>query len=178
ELGIWEVGRDRDMCTSVRGVYTAGDGARIGGARIAILEGRTAAISACRDLERISKGNAERLNASNRRQLTPLVPVRRFLAHTFRPRPELLRFLSDRAILCRCEEVKVGEVRAALRSGCRSLHEIRTLCRVGMGPCQGRFCTVTTLRLIAQETSSGLQQLGHGSPRPPVRPLRVNEMYS
>jgi NADPH-dependent 2,4-dienoyl-CoA reductase/sulfur reductase-like enzyme len=176
ELGIWEVGRDRDMCTSVRGVYTAGDGARIGGARMAILEGRTAAISACRDLERISKDNAERLNACNRRELTRLVPVRRFLAHTFRPRPELLRFLSDKAMLCRCEEVKVGEVRAALRSGCRSLHEIRTLCRVGMGPCQGRFCTMTTLRLIAQETDRGLEELGPERPRPPVRPMRVNQL--
>ena len=53
----------------------------------------------------------------------------------FAPRPELLRLADDETIVCRCEDIPLG----ALRAGW-SAREAKLATRVGMGPCQGRVC--------------------------------------
>ena len=40
-------------------------------------------------------------------------------------------------ILCRCEEVSVGEVRAVVDEAHWELNRVKAHCRVGMGRCQG-----------------------------------------
>ena len=64
--------------------------------------------------------------------------ARRFadlLQTTFRLRPELLELADDDTIVCRCEDVRWGELKQhpQLRSA-----KLQTRC--GMGPCQGRVC--------------------------------------
>jgi len=51
------------MRTSVAGVFAAGDGSGVGGARHAIEEGRIAGIMAARDLGAISESEANRRSA-------------------------------------------------------------------------------------------------------------------
>jgi hypothetical protein len=45
-----------------------------------------------------------------------------------------------------------------------------------MGPCQGRYCTTSALRLLAQDSGRTLQELGPGSPRPPIRPITIGQI--
>jgi thioredoxin reductase len=170
ELGHWEVVRDLSMRTSFDDVFAVGDGADIGGVRIALMEGRIAGAAAARDL---GYAAPER---GTRRKMKRLAVVRSFLRKTFCQRPELIAALPADTMLCRCEEVRIGSVRSAIRDGVRSLHELRVLLRVGMGPCQGRYCTTTTLRLLALESGRTLQDLGPGSPRPPVRPIKIEQI--
>ena len=49
--------------------------------------------------------------------------------------------LADAATpVCRCEEVTLGEVEAALADGQGSMGEVKRCTRLGMGACQGRYC--------------------------------------
>jgi hypothetical protein len=166
------------MRTTVESVFAAGDGAGIGGARLAVIEGALAAHAACADLGYQRTDALANELQWRKRAHAQLEAVRTFLAETFRWRPERMAKLPDETILCRCEEVKLGAVRDVIKEGVRSLHEVRVLCRVGMGPCQGRYCTTSALRWLSKETGRTLEELGSDSPRPPIRPLSADQFAS
>jgi bacterioferritin-associated ferredoxin len=67
------------------------------------------------------------------------------------PLPEAVQHLSDDAIVCRCERVTAGEIRARIREGCRDLNELKAVTRAGMGACGGKTCTALILRLFREE---------------------------
>ena len=43
--------------------------------------------------------------------------------------------LPDEAVICRCERVTAGEIRAALRNGVRDMNHLKAITRSGMGSC-------------------------------------------
>jgi NADPH-dependent 2,4-dienoyl-CoA reductase/sulfur reductase-like enzyme/ferredoxin len=55
------------------------------------------------------------------------------------------------AVVCRCERVTAGEVRAAIRSGVRDLNEMKGMLRVCMGACGSRSCAEHIIRLFREE---------------------------
>jgi glycine/D-amino acid oxidase-like deaminating enzyme/Fe-S-cluster-containing hydrogenase component 2/bacterioferritin-associated ferredoxin len=58
--------------------------------------------------------------------------------------------LADDEIICRCERVTVGEVRALIRQGYRDMNEIKAVTRAGMGACGGKTCASLILRLFRE----------------------------
>ena len=56
-------------------------------------------------------------------------------------------------IVCRCETVSEGEIRAAIRRnpGARDIDGVKRRTRGGMGRCQGGFCGPYVMALIAEE---------------------------
>ena len=48
--------------------------------------------------------------------------------------------LTDDLIVCRCERVTLGEIKATIQSGVRDLNEIKALTRAGMGACGSKTC--------------------------------------
>ena len=60
---------------------------------------------------------------------------------------------SDRwndALVCKCEEVSVGEINGAIeRLDASTLTDLRRRTRLGMGPCQGEFCACRAAGLLA-----------------------------
>jgi len=59
--------------------------------------------------------------------------------------------IPDEAVICRCERVKAGEIRALIRQGVRDLNEIKAITRAGMGACGGKTCGSLILRLFREE---------------------------
>ena len=56
-------------------------------------------------------------------------------------------------VICRCEEVTEGEIRAAIRArvGARTLDGVKRRTRSGMGRCQGGFCTPRVIEILGGE---------------------------
>ena len=56
-------------------------------------------------------------------------------------------------VVCRCESVTEGEIRAAIRArvGARTLDGVKRRTRSGMGRCQGGFCTPRLIEILGQE---------------------------
>ena len=56
-------------------------------------------------------------------------------------------------VVCRCEEVTEGEIRAAIRArvGARTLDGVKRRTRGGMGRCQGGFCTPRVIEILGAE---------------------------
>jgi NADPH-dependent 2,4-dienoyl-CoA reductase/sulfur reductase-like enzyme/Fe-S-cluster-containing hydrogenase component 2 len=57
----------------------------------------------------------------------------------------------DEAIVCRCERVTAGEIRAMIRKGVRDLNQIKALTRAGMGACGSKTCRPMIWRIFQEE---------------------------
>lgn len=71
-------------------------------------------------------------------------------------------------IICRCEQITKGEIRAAIRSPlpANSLDAVKRRVRSGMGRCQGSFCGPLVLSMIAEELRvppNQIEKSGKGS---------------
>lgn len=64
-------------------------------------------------------------------------------------------------IVCRCEGISEGEIRAAIRTNPPALDidSVKRRTRSGMGRCQGGFCMPYVMRLIAEETGIPMEQV-------------------
>jgi NADPH-dependent 2,4-dienoyl-CoA reductase/sulfur reductase-like enzyme/ferredoxin len=59
--------------------------------------------------------------------------------------------IPDETIVCRCERISAGEVRAEIRAGVRDMNILKATIRTGMGACGGKTCTDLILRLYREE---------------------------
>jgi NAD(P)H-nitrite reductase large subunit len=75
----------------------------------------------------------------------------------------------ENTIVCRCEEITVGEVLQAIRQGARDLDAVKRMTRAGMGLCQGRTCSVLVRHLVKWKTGKSDSELPAATMRPPVR---------
>ncbi len=57
----------------------------------------------------------------------------------------------DEAVVCRCERVTAGEIRAAIREGVRDMNQLKALNRAGMGACGSKTCRPMIRRIFQEE---------------------------
>ena len=152
------------------GVYLAGDGATVGGAQAAALTGTLAACAALEDLK-IAVSGVDR--ARLRRQVARLRRFQRGLAHAFAWPVDAIHGLDDDVMVCRCEGISAGELRASIRAGFgpTEVNRLKAITRCGMGRCQGRFCALAAAELTAQTLGVPLEAVGRLRVQPPVKPL-------
>lgn len=135
--------------TSVAGVYAAGEVTGVGGAELALVEGRlVGAVVAL--AQRRASGFTE-LELS--RLLSRRAALRRFAAFMHQvhaPPAGWMSWLDEATLICRCEEVPYAAVAAAVSDlGATTGRAVKGLCRPGMGWCQGRVCGYATAALTA-----------------------------
>lgn len=57
----------------------------------------------------------------------------------------------DDAVICRCERITAGEIRAAIREGVRDMNQLKAISRAGMGACGSKTCRPMIWRLFKEE---------------------------
>ena len=67
------------------------------------------------------------------------------------PMERYVQRITDDTIVCRCERVTAGEIRALIRQGYRDVNEIKAVSRAGMGACGAKTCTALIHRLFRDE---------------------------
>jgi len=151
-------------------VYVAGDGATVGGADAAAATGELAACAVLDDF-RIAVTSINRARA--RRHVARLRQFQRGVARAFAWPTSVMRDLDDGVMICRCESITAGELRAAIRSefGPTEVNRLKAITRCGMGRCQGRFCGLTAAELTAQTLGLSLEAVGRLRTQPPVKPI-------
>lgn len=155
------------------GLYLAGDGLRILGADGAEVAGALAANACLNDLGHTTPDTQSLLARAAR-----LTRFAKAMARAFPWPSGQLDALPDDTILCRCEGVSVGEMRAtALRTGPES-NRVKSLSRVGMGRCQGRYCALAAADLMARQAGIATPQAGRLRGQPPVRPVLIDELLT
>ncbi|MFE2279142.1 FAD-dependent oxidoreductase [Streptomyces sp. NPDC059454] len=129
---------DAEQRTDVPGVWAAGEATGIGGAALALAEGHIAGRSiaarlrgAVPDPEQWAP--AAKARARSRGSAAALDAV-------YAPPAHWTDRVTDDTVVCRCEEVTAGAVRAGLALGAGDARTVKLLTRAGMGWCQGRMC--------------------------------------
>lgn len=59
--------------------------------------------------------------------------------------------LPNEAVICRCERVTAGEIRAVIRSGVCDMNQLKAMTRAGMGSCGSKTCRPMIYRLFQEE---------------------------
>jgi NADPH-dependent 2,4-dienoyl-CoA reductase/sulfur reductase-like enzyme/ferredoxin len=67
------------------------------------------------------------------------------------PMDHYVKRITDDTIVCRCERVSAGEIRALIRQGYRDVNELKTVSRACMGSCGAKTCTPLIHRLFRDE---------------------------
>ncbi|MGF7234598.1 MAG: FAD-dependent oxidoreductase [Frankia sp.] len=132
-VGAWLPVVDEHGAGSVDGVYLAGSVTGTMGRRAAIGQGRRAASAMAHWLRPTARAGRARMAILAIRRTGR--PDRRYPAV-----PIVVAGLPRDTVVCRCEAVTAGQIRAAAASGGTDLAGVRALTRAGMGPCQGRQC--------------------------------------
>ena len=164
----WLPQRDVAGRSSIAGVYLAGDGAGIMGADAAHMAGERAALAVLAD-SRIAID--QRRVAELERQLASIERFRHGLETAFPFPQQWAAQAPDALIVCRCEEVSAGDVRAVVDEGHWEINRVKAHCRVGMGRCQGRMCGLAAAEIIAERSGRGIEATGRLRGQAPIKPL-------
>lgn len=84
--------------------------------------------------------------------------------------------VDDTIIVCRCEEVTLGEIKQSIRDGASSVSGVKRRTRACMGMCQGRVCQPLVARILAGETGAPEDEVDPSTVRPPARPVLIGEI--
>ena len=144
---------DEFQQTSAPRVYAAGEVTGIGGLELSLVEGEIAGWAAAGQQEKARARFAERQSQWR---------FAASLERTFALREELKHLLQHDTLVCRCEDVSYGRIRA-----CSGWREAKLHTRCGMGPCQGRVCGGAIEFLLGWKPESV---------RPPVSPARMENL--
>jgi NADPH-dependent 2,4-dienoyl-CoA reductase/sulfur reductase-like enzyme len=159
----------------VPGIFAAGDGAGIGGAQAAALQGELAGLGIAQRLGAIEPGQRDPRAATLRERLALNLRIRPFLDALYQPREEN-RIPADNVMVCRCEEVTAGDLRKFVALGCAGPNQAKSFGRCGMGPCQGRMCGLTVTEVIAKARGVTAEEVGYYRIRPPIKPITLGEL--
>ena len=167
---------DDNMQTPKPGVFVAGEAAGIAGATAAELQGRIAGISAALQL-----GKGDRIEAGKRiqaaqRELERELRFARSLNEIFAVKPGLLSLVTDDTVICRCEEITLGQLRRERSEWLSTLDAVRKVSRTGMGLCQGTMCEPLVAQLLSREMGRAVADLGSYHIRPPLKPISVGAL--
>lgn len=141
---------DDGQRTTVPGLYAAGETCGVGGAALAVSEGRVAAVSVLTDLSAPGRPGTRR-PAAERRAVARHRAFARAMAQAHPLPPAWPAWLTDDTPVCRCEEVTAGAVRSTRADDSAADHrQVKQLTRAGMGWCQGRMCGPAVHCLVAR----------------------------
>lgn len=163
--------------STVPGVFVAGDGAGIAGAVAAEAAGRLAGVQVAHQLGRIDAATRDARARGPAARLAAERALRPFLEVAYPPSAQVLSPADD-TIICRCEEVTAGQLRGWAKLGCTGPNQTKAFGRVGMGPCQGRYCGLSVTMLLAQVHGMPPDAVGAYRIRPPYKPVTLGELAS
>ena len=81
--------------------------------------------------------------------------------------------LDDTVMVCRCEGISAGDLRASLGAdfGQTEVNRLKAVTRCGMGRCQGRFCGLAAAELTAHALDVPLETVGRLRAQAPIKPI-------
>jgi bacterioferritin-associated ferredoxin len=83
---------------------------------------------------------------------------------------------ADPSVVCPCEEITAGAVRMQATQGLRTLDQLKSATRCGMGACGGRWCEDAASRVLAAASGQDRAAVGYWSGRAPLVPVPLRAL--
>ncbi len=164
-LGSLAVDVSTTGATSIERDFAVGDGATVAGAAAALAQGALAGMAAARELGFACDAAA---TASAERRLAKAKRFQEACWSLSRAPPVPLDHLPDETMICRCENLDLGDVRRTIADGAAGVVVLKHRLRLGMGCCQGRCCLPAVAHLLTEKSSPSSLTT---APRLPVKPF-------
>jgi bacterioferritin-associated ferredoxin len=161
--------------TSVDNVFAAGEVTGIAGARKSMIEGRIAGLAIRERLGRPAPGTPRLLQDLARERRSEL-RYGAVLNRMCRLPEDWVKSIPEETIICRCEDVRMADIRKAMADGFVTPGALRRACRCGLGNCQGRICGPIIRDILEAETKSEPGRIGTPSVRPPIKAVRLGAL--
>ncbi len=81
-------------------------------------------------------------------------------------------------MVCRCEDLTEDDIVEAIEDGYDEMEKLKRHLRLGMGPCQGKSCTLLAERILCRETGKDIQEVAEPTARPPSQPVPFSLLAS
>ena len=176
ELNCLVTFRYDDLQTTVKDIYAIGDCVKISGAQVAELEGNISGYNVAESLgyEIVS----EYLKEKNlcKIKLHKLEKFQNNLWKLYKSNNYNLANLNKEIEICRCEGIKYSALKNALENGFTSMSELKLKTRVGMGPCQGRYCGQIVLDILKHNCGVQIKESDFFTSRIPFIPLNIEHL--
>ena len=177
DKGGWVVSTfSRDLETSKQSIYAAGEVTGIAGSQKSHIQGRIAGYAMLKAREKLNVKTDTRLS----KQLSRLYSLNdrqtgyaTFLNELCRVSPAAYSRIPDQTLICRCENITMGTIKAAVQNGFHTVGSIKKSTRSGMGRCQGRICTPIIQEILTALTPKTPETFPATSSRAPVKPVAV-----
>ena len=174
--GGWIVAVTEDLETSVAGIFAAGEITGIAGATKSITEGKLAALAILLKLGKIGRDafitQSGQLKKARKRHRC----FGSYFNRLHKTPREIIPSIADETIVCRCEDITMGEIKTAVSNGCATPDAVKKAVRSGMGICQGRTCSPMLHALIALNLGTPADQLPPLSVRTPLKAVPLKEL--
>lgn len=160
-----------DLPTGVRG---AGHAVGTRGLDALMLDGMIAGTAAASDVARVAETLdvhevQARIETWRGRRTESLGRYRE--THSVRPPASVAG--DAKKFVCFCEDVTEKDLQAAIAEGFDSIETLKRYSTISMGPCQGKMCSLNSIRLCARETHRSIEETGRTTSRPPIRPVKL-----
>jgi NADPH-dependent 2,4-dienoyl-CoA reductase/sulfur reductase-like enzyme len=175
ERGGWLPVVDGHGRSSVPGLYAAGDCTGVAGAKAAPHAGAMAGLAVAHDAGRLDTPAFQARCAPLAGQRARAERFGSRMSRLMAAKTGLVAGIGADTIVCRCEDVALAQIEAALDAGASDCNEMKAWTRCGMGPCQGRTCGEVAAELVARRVG-GRKNAGTWTARVPIRPQPIDRL--
>ena len=159
-----------DGATSRKHLWVIGDGRNINGAQVAKLRGELLATS----LASILTGRRRRIRSLLKKVLLSRQLLFQEVLWRIYKSPMLLdQFTTRETTICRCLSITKGEILDDLTSDMTSAGALKRVNRVGMGKCQGRYCSPFAQKIVEDATGLQPDAFSGFAPQVPIKPTSI-----
>lgn len=176
ERGHLTTKRSQECETTVAGIYAIGDCCGLHGAPTARDEGILAAVAALRSLGVAVTPATRRQESAARRKLGRHRSFQDALWKVFAAPRFQTELAKPDTPICRCENVRLRQIEEVLAVDDATIATVKRRTRLGMGPCQGRYCAPVVASLIARRHGKLLDEYSLFAPCSPIKPTRISEI--
>lgn len=178
DKGGWVVKVKDDLETTVENIYVAGEITGIAGALKSINEGNLSAIGILKKLGKIGKGeflsHFNKLSKERKHHLS----FGKYFNTLYKIPDGAIKSIPDETVICRCEDVKMGDIKKAISNGYVTPGALKKAVRVGMGTCQGRICGPVLYDILSAYRKIPSNEIPLLSVRVPVKAASLGSLVT
>ena len=82
----------------------------------------------------------------------------------------------SKKMVCFCQDLTEADIVRAIKEGYDHLETLKRFTGAFMGPCQGKMCAASVVRLYAETTGRPVEELRIPTMRPPVEPILLGAL--
>lgn len=168
-----QVSRDNFGETSIKGVYVVGDSGGISGAQVAKAIGIIAGYAIAHSVGKVISPALKVEIKSARRRFQRNLKFQRNLWKVFCAFINLEQINEPETIICRCLSLTKKDILGQISDELLTAGALKRVTRVGMGICQGRYCSSFTIAKAAEKTQSKPSEFSGFAPQAPFKPTSI-----